>query len=234
MTADDILEEIKPLGSESYRRILYNHGVKGPCFGVKISDLKKIQKRIKKDYQLALDLYTTGIYDVMYLAGLIADDAKMTRQDLQKWVECACGPLAGSTVPWVASGSSFGRELAFKWIDSDKELIVVAGWGTWSCLLSIKDDSALDLSEVKELLERVKRTIHTSADPVRYQMNQFVICVGCYVKPLTNYAKQTAKEIGSVDVNMGNTACQAPSAIDYIEKVEKRNAIGKKRKTAKC
>ena len=48
--------------------------------------LKKIQKRVKKDYRLALDLYDTGIYDAMYLAGLIADDAKMTKKDLERWV----------------------------------------------------------------------------------------------------------------------------------------------------
>ena len=63
MTAKAILEEIKPLGRDSYKKVLFNHGVKEPCFGVKIEDLKKIQKRIKKDYRLALDLYDTGIYD---------------------------------------------------------------------------------------------------------------------------------------------------------------------------
>ena len=51
-----------------------------PAENQKIEDLKKIQKRIKKDYRLALDLYDTGIHDAMYLAGLIADDAKMTKQ----------------------------------------------------------------------------------------------------------------------------------------------------------
>ena len=75
MTAQEILDEIKPLGSDSYKRLLMtNYGVKEPVFGVKIGDLKKIQKRIKMDYQLALDLYDTGNYDAMYLAGLIADE----------------------------------------------------------------------------------------------------------------------------------------------------------------
>ena len=87
MTAKAILEEIKPLGQESYKKVLLNHGVKEPCFGVKIEELKKIQRRIKVDYRLALDLYDTGVYDAMYLAGLIADDAQMTRVDLQRWVE---------------------------------------------------------------------------------------------------------------------------------------------------
>src|SRR5215204_2639890 len=98
MTAKQIIAELKPLGQESYKRLLLkNYGVKEPCFGVKISDLKKIEKQIKKDYQLALDLYETGNYDAMYLAGLIADDARMTKADLRRWVEKAyAGALPGA------------------------------------------------------------------------------------------------------------------------------------------
>src|SRR6185503_9822732 len=82
MSAKNILGKLKPLGKESYKQMLMrNYGVKEPCFGVPIGELKKFQKRIKKDYQLALDLYDTGNYDAMYLAGLIADDARMTKKD---------------------------------------------------------------------------------------------------------------------------------------------------------
>ena len=234
MTAKEILAELKPLGSDSYKKVMLNHGVKEPCFGVKIGDLQKIQKRIKKDYQLALDLYDTGVYDAMYLAGLIADDAQMTKKDLQRWAEKACGPLAGSTVPWVAAGSPHAWEIAHEWIDSDKELVAVAGWGTLSSLVSLKDDAELDLVGLKRLLQRVQRTIHQSPNAARYQMNGLVIAVGSYVSSLTEFAKQTGERIGAVTVDMGNTACQVPYAPDYIKKVERRNAIGKKRKSAKC
>src|SRR5438270_5709728 len=102
-TAKQIVDELKPLGSESYKKVLLKHGAKEPFFGVKIEDLKKIQKRIKKDHALALDLYATGISDAMYLAGLIADDEKMTKKDLQRWAEEAHMPLLSEyTVPWVA------------------------------------------------------------------------------------------------------------------------------------
>src|SRR5439155_5584587 len=122
MTAQEILDEITPLGRDSYKKVLLNHGVKEPVLGVKIEDMKKIQKRIKKDYQLALDLYDTGIYDAMYLAGLIADDLKMTKKDLQRWVEKAtCDALGSYTVSWVAAESQHGCELARDWIDSSKE-----------------------------------------------------------------------------------------------------------------
>ena len=53
MTANEIVEELRTLGSESIKKVLRNHGVQEPFFGVKIGDMKKIQKRIKKDYRLA-------------------------------------------------------------------------------------------------------------------------------------------------------------------------------------
>ena len=235
MTAKEILEELKALGSDSYKKVIFNHGVKEPCFGVKVSDLQKIQKRIKKDYQLALDLYDTGNYDAMYLAGLIADDAQMTKKDLQRWIANAThSPLAGSTVPWVAAGSTHGWELALEWIDSKRDLTAAAGWATLRSLVSIKEDSKLDLAELKRLLLRVQKSIHQAPDEVRSQMNSFVIAVGSCVQPLTDTAIEIGEKIGPVTVDMSDTACQVPFAPDSIRKVQKRGAIGKKRKTAKC
>ena len=235
MTAKDILAELKPLGSDSYKRVMANHGVKEPFFGVKISDLQKIQKRIKKDYQLALDLYGTGNYDAMYLAGLIADDAQMTKKDLKRWIANATHrPLAGFTVPWVAAGSPHGWELALEWIDSKNARSAEAGWATLRSLVSIKEDAELDLPQLKRFLERVRKTIHQAPNDVRSQMNSFVIAVGCYVEPLTDLAMEIAEKIGPVSIDMGDTSCQVPFAPDQIRKVQKRGAIGKKRKSAKC
>src|SRR5260370_17389118 len=100
MNAKEILQELKGLGSENIKKIFLKHGIKEPLFGVKGGDLKKIQKRIKKDYQLALDLYDTGNYDARYLAMLIADDAKMTKKELGHWVRDAnSGPPATAISP---------------------------------------------------------------------------------------------------------------------------------------
>ncbi len=235
MTAQGILAELKPMGRESYKKVLFNHGVKEPCFGVKIADMRAIQKRIKKDYQLALDLYDTGVYEGMYLAGLIADDARMTKKDLKNWVATAyCGPLCGSTVPWVAAGSEYGWELALDWIDSKHALTVTTGWATLESLVSIKDDSELDLAELKRLLERAKKEIHKAPDAVRYQMNSFAIAVGTYVQPISETALKTGEKIGPVLADLGNNSCQVPFAPDYIRKAKTKGTIGKKRKTAKC
>jgi 3-methyladenine DNA glycosylase AlkD len=234
MTAQEILAEIKPLGRDSYRNVLFNHGIPEPCYGVKIEELKKIQKRIKTDYRLALDLYDTGVYDAMYLAGLIADDAKMTKKDLQHWVETACAPLTGSTVAWVAAGNPHALEMALKWLDSPKDLVSAAGWATLGALVAIKADADLDLPQFRALLQRAQKEIHLAPNTTRRQMNNFLIEVGTCVQPLSKFAIQTAEKIGPVNVDVGNTSCQIPFAPDYIRKAEKRGLIGKKRKTVKC
>jgi len=235
MTAAQILSEIEPLGTEAYRNILRNHGVTGPIFGVKIEELKKYERKIKKNYQLALDLYDTGIYDAMYLAGLIADEKKMTKDDIRDWAAKDHTNAVGEyAVCWVASEGPHGWDLGMEWIESADEQIAVIGWGTLSSVVSVKDDSELDIPAIRALLKRVTETIHDAPNRVRYKMNGFVICVGSYVVELTDEAMAAAEAIGKVTVNMGKTSCKVPFAPEYIRKVEEKGRLGKKRMSARC
>ena len=223
------------MGPESIKKVLRNHGVKEPFFGVKIEDMKKIQKRIKKDYQLSLDLYDTGNYDAMYLAGLIADDAKMTKNDLNRWVKTAVGgALASATVPWVAAGSNHGYEIALEWIESKKENVAAAGWATLSSVVALTDDDDLNAAGLERLLKRVQETIHQEPNAVRSAMNNFLIALGTYVRGLSDLAARAAAKVGPVSVDMGDTACEVPNAVERIQKARETGAIGKKRKTVKC
>ncbi len=65
-------------------------------------------------------------------------------------------------------------------------------------------------------------------------MNGFVIAVAAHVAPVLKQAKATAKKLGKVEVDMGETACKVPLALEYIEKMENAGRVGKKRKTARC
>lgn len=229
----EIIRELESLGSPSYKKMLMtNHGVREPCFGVKISDLKKIQKRIKKDYQLALDLYDSGNYDAMYLAGLIADDARMTKDDLEAWAERAYGgSLPGYTVAWIAAESEYGWQLGLTWIESAKCHVAVTGWSTLAAIVALKPDVELDLPKLRQLIERVEKNIYHAPDAVRYAMNNFIIAVGCYVQPHSKNTIDAAERIGPVSAELGNNSCQIPFAPDYIRKAEARGATGKKRRS---
>lgn len=235
MTVEEIVEELRLQGSDSIKSVLIKHGAKEPFFGVKAEYLKKIQKQIKKNHDLALGLYSTGISDAMYLAGLIADESKMTREDLQRWAEQAYWYyLSEHAVAWVASGSDYGWEMALKWIDSDRENVASSGWATLSGLVALTEDSALDMTLLQSLLERVEQSIHEQPNRARSTMNGFVISTGVYVLPLTDFAIGVAERVGKVSVDVGKTACKVPFAVDYIHKCLERGSGGKKKKTVKC
>ena len=235
MTLQEVMTELQAAGSEQTKQIWLKHGVREPYFGVKIEYLKTIQKRIKKDYKLSMQLYATGNHDAMYLAALIADETKMTPEDLQNWAEGAYWyMLSEFSVAWVASESAHGMAMGLKWIDSPQELIANAGWATLSAITAIKPDNHLDLVLFDQLLNRVAAQIHQAPNWVRRAMNGFVIAVGTYIQSLSEKAYQIAQQIGRVRVDMGNTACKIPQATEYIDKVKAANRIGKKRKSAKC
>ena len=235
MTALEILEELKSYGSESIKKIFLKHGAKEPFFGVKVEDLKKIQKRVKKDHALALALYDTGNSDAMYLAGLIADEKKMTKADLNHWANNAYWYMISEfTVPWVAAESDHGHELALEWMQSAEENIVAAGWCTYACLLALTPDEKLDKAEIRSLLATIEKGIHQAQNRVKQTMNGFVIAVGGSVPELTELAKETGKKIGIVKVDMGGTACKTPYSPEYIDKIIQRGALGKKKKTVRC
>jgi len=235
MTKEQVMKELEKKGSDSIKKILLNHGCKEPVFGVRIGDLKVIQKKVKSDHGLAMDLFATGNYDARYLAGLIADESKMSKKDIQQWAERSnCSAISQYTVAWVAAESNYGWELGMKWIDSPKETIASSGWNTLSGVIAMKPDNELDIALIKKLLQRVVKEIHSAPNDVRYTMNGFVIGVGGYIKELTKDAIEASKKIGDVYVDLGNTACKVPSAPDYIKKMEAKGYIGKKKKTVKC
>ncbi len=232
---NQVLEALRKRGSEQTRKIFTRHGLTGNVYGVTVADLKVIAKRIAANQALACELYDTGNYDAMYLAGLVADGAQMTKRQLDGWAKSACWQvIAEYTVPWVASESPHAHSLAKKWIDAKREHIAAAGWNTYSGIVATTPDAELDLAEIRSLLKRIEAHIDTAPNRVRYTMNGFVIAVGAYVTPLARAAKATARRVGKVEVEMHGTSCKVPSALDYIAKIEKRGRAGKKRKTIRC
>lgn len=235
MTANQVLDELKSYSDEQTKKTLMKHGAKEPFFGVKVSDLKKILKKTKKNHELSLDLFNTGNSDAMYLAGLMADEKQISREQLNDWVKKAYWfYLNEFAVPSVAAETSFGFELGLEWIESEDEKIASAGWSTLSFYAGLHQDSDLDIAVYSKLLDRITLEIHNSQNRVRHTMNGFVIAIGIHIKDLTDKARDVANKVGKVSVDMNGTACKVPFATDYINKSIANGQIGRKRKSSRC
>jgi hypothetical protein len=236
-TLQKVMDMLKSKGREKTRTTYARHGMGGErTLGVSVADLKVAAKGLKGQQSLALELYATGMMEAMYLAGMVANGAKMSKKELQSWAEGTGGfsMIFEHTVPWVTVESAYRRELALKWMGSKKEDVAAAGWRTYGGIVTTTADAELDLGEIEGLLGRVVKEIGGAQDRVKLTMNGFVISVGGYIVPLVDAAKKTAKELGEVGVDMGDTACKVPDAAAYIAKMEGMGKAGVKRKTIRC
>jgi len=235
MKLKEVMAALKAKGSESIKRIFMKHGAREPFYGVKVGDMKPIAKQIKGDQALALELYATGNGDAQYLAGMVANGRQMTPKQLQTWAETATWDMiSGNTVPWVASEHPEGFALAVKWTKAKDEQILRAGWTTLGAIAATVPDADLPIAEYGRLLNRVVKEMPKAPDGARYSMNNFVIMVGSYVAPLAAKAMAAAKQIGPVEIDMGDTSCKVPLAEEYILKARRGAPVAPKRKTMRC
>jgi 3-methyladenine DNA glycosylase AlkD len=236
MNTKEVLLEIKKAGNEQTKKTLLKHGAKEPFYGVKIEDLKKIQKKIKENQQqVAMELFESGVGDAQYLAGLMAHGSKMNKKELNAWAENASWQMVSEySVAWVASENENAFEIALKWIDSKKTHVATAGWNTINCIMATWPDEKIDMGVIRKLLKRVEKEISDAPNRVKYCMNSFVIAAGSFIKDLNKEAIEVGKKIGNVEVDMNGTNCKVPFAPDYIKKVMDKGALGKKKKTVKC
>ncbi len=235
MKLRDVMAALEAKGSEQIKRILMRHGGPDSLLGVRIGDMKPIAKKIKGRQELALELYATGLSDAQYLAGMVADGRQMTARQLQTWADTASWDMiSNNTVAWVASEHPDGFKLAAKWIGSTDELVRRAGWATLGALAATVPDDKLPVAEYGRLLDRVAKEIGKASDGVKYLMNGFVIGVGTYVAPLAAKAMATAKKIGKVEIDLGDTCCTVPVAEEYIIKSRRGAPVAPKRETVRC
>jgi 3-methyladenine DNA glycosylase AlkD len=232
-----IMADLKSKGSPNIRKLYSRHRMAPDrVFGVKVADLKVVAKTIRGQQAVACDLLGTGNMEAMYLAGMVADGSKLTASQLNQYLDDAedLQMICEFTIPWLAVEHPHARELALSWIASEKEHIAAAGWCTYTGLVTIRPDGNLNMDEIESLLQKIVHEIGSVQNRVRYTMNSFIIAVGTYVLPLKQQAMQAARSIGTVLVDMGETACKVPDAIAHIEKAEAAGKLGKKRKTIRC
>lgn len=232
----EVMAELRQKGNPARVAAFAKHEAPADrMFGVSVADMKTIARSIRGQQELAYGLFETGNGDAMYLAGLVADGAAMTRKQLDAWARASPWlMIAEQTVPKVAVESKHARGLALKWMKARKELVAACGWATYARHVAVTADDDLDLSEIEGLLLRIEETIDTERNRVRYTMNGFVIAVGSHVSPLIRAARSLAKKLGRVEVELGGTSCKVPIALEAIDRAKEAGHQGSKRRSLKC
>jgi hypothetical protein len=230
-----VMQELEALGSERTKKGYMSQGAREPLFGVATGAMKPIFKKTKINQALAEELYATGNYDAMYLAGMIADPKAMTEADFDGWMESAYFYMISDFIVAVTlAETDIAQAVSDKWIATGKELYMSAGYSCYCWLLGSRKDEEFDKEKLSSMLNTVEKTIHTSPGREKYAMNNFVITVGVSFVPLHDKAVSVAKAIGTVEMFSGKARCSIPVASEEIQKAADKGRLGFKRKNVRC
>ncbi|MQR89327.1 DNA alkylation repair protein [Bacillus megaterium] len=235
MDFEMVMKELEALGTERIKKTYINNGAHDPFFGVATGKMKPIAKKIKKNQALAEQLYASGNYDAMYFAGIIADPTEMTAEDFERWIDKAYFYMLSDYVVAVTlSETDLAQVVADRWMESDEELKMSAGWSCYCWLLGNRPDDKFSTSKIADMLNQVENTIHDSPDRTKSAMNNFIYTVGVSYLPLHEKALETAKAVGPVEVKKDKKKSSILLASENIQKDIDRGRLGFKRKHVRC
>ncbi len=221
MNAREILSTLKKLGKPQTAAIYKRHGSGDQVCGVLTSDIARLQKKIKVDHALAMDLWETGNAEARILSLMIADPRRLTRADAERFVEDEQAHFVGWYLSGLVARSPIAEETMRDWMESEEEPALEMGYGILAVRLKDDPESIRD-EDAQKILATIENEIHRSPNWARYAMNVALISIGTCKPALRERAIEAARRIGEVEVDHGETTCKTPDAIASITKVKKR------------
>jgi 3-methyladenine DNA glycosylase AlkD len=221
MNAQEILSTFKKLGKPQTAAIYKRHLSGDNVCGVLTSEIAKLQKKIKVDHALALELWKTGNAEARILALQVADPERLTRADADGLLKDAPVHFVGCYLSELVGRSPIAEKTMRAWMKSSDEFAREMGYGVFSARLKDDPGSVTD-AEAEKVLATIEKEIHRSPNWARYAMNAALISIGIFKPALRKKTIEAAKRIGKIEVDHGETNCKTPNAVSYIEKASKR------------
>lgn len=217
MNRDEIMHELESLGTAQNVKIYKRHGAGDNLFGVSFANLNKLKKRLRTDHSLACELWETENTDARTLALMIADVDQLTSVQAELWLKEISYPLLADMLAAVVALSRYADAKQRKWAKAKRELTRVCGYSVLTHRLR-HDATQVSDQQCLETLEVIERELAGSPNRARHAMNAAVIGIGVFKPHLAEQAIESAKRIGPVQVDHGETNCQTPDAESYIRK----------------
>ncbi|MCQ4796259.1 DNA alkylation repair protein [Anaerofustis stercorihominis] len=122
MNSNEIINELKKMSDEKYKKNIIKLGIpEDRCIGVPMADLRKFSKNIKKDNDLARELWISGYHEAMLLSVLIMDKKSVTLEYIEEIMNDViswdlCDHLCKNIIIKIKGY----EDLIYKWSSSEK------------------------------------------------------------------------------------------------------------------
>jgi 3-methyladenine DNA glycosylase AlkD len=180
-------------------------------YGIGLTRLRQLARRIGRNRELAHDLWQTDVYEARVIALLVDDPARITREQAEKQV----GELAGGMLAYVFAScdatlakTSFVVELADQWVSSDDPVRRECGYGLLYEASKFSGRKAPSEEFFLGHVERIAATIGTESEKVRMSMGAALMGIGKRSALLNEAALKVARDVGPIEFTSATGECE--------------------------
>lgn len=226
MTIKEVLAKLESMSDEARRK--HNakvgpDGTKPPDnhFGVPMSDIRALAKKIKADQALAFKLWESGNLEAQLLAALLFKPKDLSAKDLDTLTRStSCAQAAEWLNSYVVAKHPEKDAQRVKWMKDKDRWAARAGWHLTASRVN-KDADGLDLPA---LLDRIEKEMPKAPPEAQWTMNNTLMAIG--IKHIKHRKRAIAigEKIGlykNWPISKGCIIPYAPTAIEALAKGEK-------------
>jgi 3-methyladenine DNA glycosylase AlkD len=192
---DEVIGFLKEKADASYLAGMQRYGIDNTkALGVRLPELRKLAKTIKKDHQLALRLWDTGLHEARLLASLIDDPTQVTEEQIDNWTKDfyswdICDQVCGN----LFDRTPFALSKALEFSTNEAEFIKRAGF-VLMAEYAVHDKKAANESFIA-LMPVIEREAWDNRNFVKKAVNWALRQIGKRNEVLKEIAIQTAQDI---------------------------------------
>lgn len=227
MNVSQVIELLNQKADSTHLSGMLRYGINNEhALGIKVPELRKLAKVIKKDHELAQKIWDTNIHEARILASMIDDPALVTAKQIDNWVkDFASWDICDQVCGNLFDKTPYAIEKAIEFSKNDQEYIKRAGFvlmAEYAIHNKIADDAVLIA-----LLPIIEREAYDDRNFVKKAVNWALRQIGKRNAVLNNLAIDAAQKILQQNTRAAKwVAANALSElVNYRQKYTERSAL---------
>jgi hypothetical protein len=200
-------------------------------YGLGLTRLRKLAKRMGRNRDLAQALWKTDVYDAKVIALLIDDPAQISQDQAERQVEELAGGMLAhvfASCDATLAKTSFMVEIAEKWVRSDDPVRRGCGYGLIYEASKLSGKKAPSEEFFLAHVQRIADGIVCAPESVRLSMAAVLMGIGKRSVALNQAALKVAREVGPIEFTSASGKCEPFDVAKHLTTVRLKEKLAGK------